>query len=632
MKGVWGKYALVDLTERKVSEYLIPEDWYVRHLGGRGIGTRILIEEVVRKGISIDPLGEENILVFGTGPMQGTGAPGSGKHVIMGWSPKTGTINESYAGGFFGHELAQTGFDGVIIRGISAEPVFVVVKEEGVAILPAAELWGRETAFCDKVLRERYGERARVACIGPAGERGVRFACIVHDRNRVAGRPGFGAVMGSKNLKAVVVVGDRRKDFADPDGLRVAVRSFAQLTISNPGLQELGRFGTSGGVLGLNELGILPTRNFSEGYFERAAEISGQRMAETILVGRDTCAGCPVRCKRVVNTAFAGEKVSPEYGGPEYETIAAFGSLCLIDDLSAIALANQKCNQYGLDTISTGVLIAYLMEATEKGLIKEGSDLAIHWGDAKRMIALIDSIGMCKGPGDFLAQGLAKVAEEIGGQEFAVHIKGVEVPLHEPRGKKGLAISYATSPRGATHLEAIHDTMLEGENPTPELGVTEPADRLSWEDKPRLCKIYEDLYSFVNSCILCGFVSWDQSVAGEYYPFPVIRDVLRAATGIDLDVEEMMRIGERNYAIRRIAAAYSGYTQADDDLPPRLKEPLKNGACAGERIENKVLSRAIRQYYELRGFDAYGPTDETLRRLGCNDLVGLIHRPSGEGK
>jgi len=272
MKGVWGKYALVDLTEHKVSEYGIPEVWYVRHLGGRGIGTRILIEEVVRKGISIDPLGEENILVFGTGPMQGTGAPGSSKYVIMGWSPKSRTINESYTGGFFGHELARTGFDGVIIRGISAEPVLVVVKEEGVAILPAAGLWGKETALCDKVLRERYGESARVACIGPAGERGVRFACIVHDRNRVAGRPGFGAVMGSKNLKAVVVVGDRRKDFADPNGLRAAVRRFAQLTISNPGLQELGRFGTSGGVLGLNELGILPTRNFSQGYFERAKQ------------------------------------------------------------------------------------------------------------------------------------------------------------------------------------------------------------------------------------------------------------------------------------------------------------------------------------------------------------------------
>lgn len=632
MKGVWGKYALVDLTKGKVFEYEIPESWYVRHLGGRGIGARILIEEIVKKRVSIDPLGEENILVFGTGPMQGTGAPGSGKYVVMGWSPKTGTLNESYAGGFFAHELAQTGFDGVIVRGVSAEPVYVVVKEGEVAIFPATELWGKETGFCDKVLRERYGHRARVACIGPAGERGVRFACIVHDRNRIAGRPGFGAVMGSKNLKAVVVVGGRRKDFADPDGLRAAVHRFTQLTISNPRLQSLGRFGTSGGVLALNTLGILPTRNFSMGYFERAAEISGERMAETILVGRDTCAGCPVRCKRVVKTAFGGEEVKPEYGGPEYETIGAFGSLCLIDDLNAIALANQKCNQYGLDTISTGVLIAYLMEAAEKGFIKEGSDLAIRWGDAKRMIVLIDSIGRCEGPGKFLAQGLAKVAEEIGGQEFAVHIKGVEVPLHEPRGKKGLAISYATSPRGATHLEAFHDTMLECENPTPELGVTKPVNRLSWDEKPRLCKIYEDLYSFVNSCVLCAFVSWDQSTAGEYYPFPVIRDILRAVTGIDIDAEEMMKIGERNYAIRRIAAAYSGYTQADDDLPARLKEPLKNGACSGERIEEQALREAIQKYYTLRGFDAYGPTDETLRQLGCEDLVGLIDRSSGESK
>jgi aldehyde:ferredoxin oxidoreductase len=266
------------------------------------------------------------------------------------------------------------------------------------------------------------------------------------------------------------------------------------------------------------------------------------------------------------------------------------------------------------------------MEGTERGVIKD-KELQIQWGDARRMIELIDAIGMGNGVGRFLGQGLAEVSRQLGTEDFAVHIKNVEVPLHEPRGKKGLAISYATSPRGATHLEAMHDTMLECENPTPELGVTKPVNRLSWGDKPRLCKIYEDLYSFVNSCILCGFVSWDQATAGQYYPFPVIRRILTAVTGIDVDTKAMLEIGERNYAIRRIVAAYDGYKITDDDLPQRLKEPLKSGACKGEKIDERELRKAIDEYYKLRGFDMYGPTDETLQRLVCAELVGIIKRP-----
>lgn len=625
MKGVWGRYAYIDLSTSKVEDYVIPPSWYEKHLGGRGIGARILIEEIVRKRRDVDPLGEENPLIFGTGPLQGTGAPGSGKHMVMGWSPKTGTANESYAGGFWGHTLAMSGYDGLIISGRANQPCYISLIDGKIELHSANSLWGLTTGECEDKLKKLHGNQIRVVCIGPAGENLVKFACIINDRSRAAARPGFGAVMGSKNLKAIVVGGGSRRPVANLAGLRIAIRDFAQLIKANPVFQELGKYGTSGSVPVLNELGILPTRNFQEGSFSHAEDISGQKMAETILVGRDTCAGCPVRCKRVVRTEFAGEQVLEEYGGPEYETLGAFGSLCLVDDLRAIALANQKCNQYGLDTISTGVLIAFLMEATERGLFKKGG--GIRWGDGEALVKYVEMIAKREGIGDFLAQGLKSVAKELGGEEFAVHIKGVEVPLHEPRGKKGLAISYATSPRGATHLEAMHDEMLEGVDlPTPEIGVVKPINRFSWDHKAQLCKVYEDLYSFVDSAIICGFVSWNQAAAGKYYPFPAIRRILNMATGLELDAQEMMTIGERNYVIRRILSAYSGYTRSDDNLPARLKEPLRGGAAKGEDIPDDVLQRVIDKYYQLRGFDRYGPTDEKLGKLDLSELGGLIKR------
>jgi len=625
MNGVYNQYAHVDLSNRRTSTYSIPSEWYLKHLGGRGIGTRILIEEIVRKGGCSDPLGEENVIVFSTGPMQGTGAPGSGKYAVLSWSPKTFTLNESYAGGFFGHVLAMSGYDGLIVTGKSDVPCYVTILNGKISIEPAERLWGLSTGECESALKAIHGDQVRVACIGIAGEKLIRFSCIISDRNRAAGRPGFGAVMGSKMLKAIVVGGTNKPSYARPRDLQTAISEFSQMTRSNPALQDLGTYGTGNDVTQLNLLGVLPTRNFTSGYFERAEAICGKTMAKTILTGRDTCAGCPVRCKRVVKTSFLGSPVLEKYGGPEYETLAAFGSLCLVDNLDAIALANQKCNQYGLDTISTGVLMAFLMEVSERG-ISWGA--TIDWGDAEQVIRLIDLIAHREGVGNFLAQGLSSVSQELNAEEFAVHIKGVEVPMHDPRGKKGLAISYATSPRGATHLEAMHDTMLETtEAPTPEIGVTTSSERLSWDGKAEVCKLYEDLFSFVNSVIICSFVSWNQAAAGPFYPFPIIRKIISAITGISLGVQDMMLIGERNYAIRKICSAASGYQRRHDDLPPRLKQALTEGACKGESIPDEQLQKQIDQYYALRGFDTFGPTDETLRRLGCGELAGLIDRP-----
>jgi len=613
MKGTFGRYLDVNLTDRSVGEYPIPEDWERLFLGGKGIGGRILLEELTG---SEDPLSADNILVFATGPFQGTGMMGSGRHAVLAISPKTGAVADSYAGGFFGHELGRSGYDGIIVRGRAESPVYISLIGGRGEIHPADDLWGKGVGETDKILRDRH-PGGRVATIGIAGENLVQMACIMHDITRSAGRPGLGAVMGSKNLKGIVVCGDGEKPLYDPNRFKEGMTAYLRENYDERA-KRFGEYGTPGGVTWLSEEGILPTKNFQEGVFDRAEEIGGERLHDTILVGRDTCAGCPIRCKRVVETEFAGRRVAPLFGGPEYETTAAFGSLCMNDDLRAISLANQLCNDYGLDTISAGVAIAFLMEASERGLIEE----RIPWGDGERIVELVERIAQREGIGERIARGLENFARELGA-DFAVTIKGVEVPMHEPRGKQALGISYATSPRGATHMEGIHDTMLEIDRPTPEIGIDRAYDRFTLRDKPDLAKVYEDLRSFVNSLVLCAFTVRE---VGEGYNFPQIRELLAAATGTELTPESMLEVGERNYALLRLHAARAGYTTDRDSLPKRFHEPLPTGASAGRPVDPDELKEAIAAYYEARGYDRYGPTDATLRRLGLDDLIGVIER------
>ncbi len=614
MKGFFGKYLDINLTTEEINEYKINENWLEKHIGGRGIATRILLEEM---NGGEDPLGPDNIMIFATGPFQGTGIPGAGRHAVLAKSPKTGTINESYSGGFFAHELGTSGYDGIIIRGKAKTPKYITLINGKAQIWDAQDLWCFTVPDTEKELKRRC-KGVRVSSIGPAGENLVKCSCIINDFNRAIGRPGFGAVMGSKNLKAVAIKGGVKKQYYDENKLKSLKKKFAKDLVNDPTMNNLGQYGTVSGIEALNHLGILPTKNFQEGFFKGYKNIDHESY-QRILVNRDNCTACPVRCKRVVRTKFNGEKVEDIFGGPEYETVAAFGSLCLNDNLDSIALANKKCNEYGLDTISVGNIIAFVMEATEKHLIKE--EEGVKWGDSKGIIKIIDKIVKKEGIGKLLAKGIDFAASELGA-DFAVHIKGQEVPLHEPRGKKGLAISYATSPRGATHLEAMHDEMFGGiESPTPELGITQPFDRLEWKNKAELCKKYEDLYSFVNSLIICGFVSWNRVMRKEYYPFPIIRELLNAVTGLEIDADEMMKIGERNYVIRKILSAKDGYSRRDDVLPKRLREPLKKGVCEGEDIPEELLSKAIDEYYLLRGFNDYGPTNEKLKELGLINIL-----------
>lgn len=614
MHAAYGRYLDVDLETGGIKDYEIPARWQRLYLGGRGIAARILLEELSGGEEALAP---ENLLVFASGPLQGTGLPGAGRHAVTAVSPKTGSVADSYVGGYFGHHLGRSGYDGIIVRGRADHPVYLALIDGEATLYSADALWGKGTGETDQILVERF-PKAHVASIGIAGENLVQMACIIHDRARSAGRPGLGAVMGSKRLKAIVVRGNANKPLADNERFARERTAYARRLAGDEGAKNLGEYGTSRGVTWLSEMGLLPTKNFREGTFDDAEAIGGVRLHDTILVGRDTCAGCPVRCKRVVKTRFAGEEVLPAYGGPEYETVAALGSLCLNADLSSIALANQLCNEYGLDTISAGVAIAFVMEASEHGLVNP----PVAWGDGKAVVDLVRLIAHREGIGDALAQGTQTYAEGLGA-DYAMTIKGVELPMHEPRGKQGLGLSYATSPRGATHMEGPHDTMLSGEHPTPELGINRSYDRFSLSDKPGVVKVYEDLRSFTNSLVLCAFTVRE---VGEDYSYPAIRSLVEAATGLDLDAQEMLAVGERTYALLRMHAARSGYTTGDDHLPGRFAEPLPRGASAGHPIDPAVMREAIAAYYEARGYDRLGPTDATLRRLGMDDLIGTVPR------
>lgn len=610
MNGVSGKYLDVDLANEKITDYDVPEKWYKLFLGGRGIAARILSEEL--QG-GEDPLEPNNILVFSVGPFQGTNLGGAGRHCVAAISPKTSSISDSYAGGFFAHELALSGYDGIIVRGKSERPVYLTLIDGEGEVKSADDLWGKTTYEAESILKERY-EGSRVSSIGPAGEKEVYFSCIINDMGRAAGRPGFGAVMGSKNLKAVAVKGSQRKDYYDKETFSEVRQDFARRLTDEEG-QEFGKYGTAGGVLGLNEMGILPTENFRRGEFEGAEQISGEKLYEDYLTERDTCTGCPVRCKRVVETKFLGEEVHG--AGPEYETIAALGSLVLNDDLSAILVANKKCNEYGLDTISTGVTIAYAMEAYEKGYINSAGGLDLTWGNAEAIIGLIDKIAKREGFGGFLAEGIEDIEEELG-TSFAQQIKGQELPMHDPRGKKGLGLSYATSPRGATHVEGMHDTVFESNKTAGELGLGNKYDRLALEDKAKLAKVYEDLMSFTNSAIMCRFTTFNR--AGSRYIYPELREALNAVTGSNIGPEGMLKIGERGLILLKLLSFRAGYGREDDDLTDRLKSQLPSGGSKGEGLTQEDLEAMKEEYYDLRGLKKEGITKEKLKELDMDEL------------
>lgn len=612
----WGRVLEVDLARGRLAEQRLPEPWLRDHLGGRGLAARVLWERVGQR--DPDPLGPENVLVFAAGPLVGLAMPGSGRHCVAARSPLSGLYGEAYAGGFWGSELKYAGWDGLVVTGRSEEPVYLSITDPGGPdapgrgeLHPAGQLWGKPVSEAEEALVERW-PKARVCGIGPAGERGVRFACIVNDRNRAAGRTGLGAVMGSKNLKAIAVRGSPKNQPPVDDEPRFrAARKAYVASLMDESTKEFGLYGTPGGVGYLDEFGILPTRYWAQGSWEHAGKVSGETQNATILVGRDNCTACHVRCKRVVETSFEGEKVGRKHGGPEYETIAAFATLQVIPDLSYVAACNKWCNEYGMDTISCGATIAFAMAARERGFLREGPG----FGDARGALALLHDIAHRRGQGELLAEGTWRAAERLGCPGLAATVKGVELPMHEARGKKGLGLSYAVSPRGANHMEGMHDDELEKANRAPDLGVTQAMSRFQADaDKARAVKVFEDARSFVNSLVLCAFTV---NHTGRHYNLGHIRDMVSAATGEEVDRDAMLRIGERNFALARMLSVRWGLRPEQDTLPKAILTEALSFGKRHEALAPEQLEAMKRAYYEERGWGADGaPTSTTMQRLG----------------
>lgn len=613
MNGAWGRILEVDLTNGQLNIKEWEEKLLQTYVGASGLGAKILYEET---GPGTDPLSPENVLIFITGPLTGTMVPTSGRHQIISKSPLTGIYGESDAGGYWGTALKKAGYDGIVVKGRAAGAVYLYVTEDTAEIRPADHLWGRDTYEADRLLKAETHREAVTALIGPAGEKQVRLAAIIHDGEdaRAAGRCGLGAVMGSKNLKGIVVYGRRRIPLFDPRGLVESIKRANPYIRKNT--ETLGAYGSAGAMESIERVGDLPIQNWRLGTWpEGAAKLSGIRVADTILTGKFHCHACPIGCGRRI-TIREGKYAGVKGAGYEYETAAMLGSNCLVDDLEAVSYANELCNRYGLDTISAGAVIAFAMECFEKRLLTKADTggLDLTWGNAEAAIELLRLIGENKGLGRLLGQGVKEAARVIGrgAEDFALHVKGLELPAHDPRAYNSLAVAYATSNRGACHLQGFthcFELFLRA----PELGYDRPLDRFSVEGKGRFTALMQDLMCLYDSLKVCKYLTF----AGV--SIATLLDWYYCATGVRFALEEFLTAGERIYNLKRLYNVRCGITREDDTLPLRiLKEKRGSGGAAGNL---PPLEPMLEEYYEHRRWDKNGiPYVEKLRELGLEEL------------
>ena len=607
--GYNGNILRVNLSKDKVSTESPDEVFYRRYMGGEGFVAYYLLKELET---GIDPLGPENKLIFAAGPVTGAPIPGSGRNSIGAKSPLTGGFGESEVGGHWGAELKHAGFDAVIIEGKSDSPVYLWIHDGEAEIRDASHIWGKETGDAQRIIRKELNDRlVRVALIGPGGERLVRYACVIVDLKDAAGRTGMGAVMGSKNLKAVAVRGHGRTEVSDGKALTELSRWLSQ-RLEGFWAHE---YGTGSNLDAGVASGNLPIRNFRDGDFPNANALSAETIKETVRIGMEGCYACSVRCKKIVkiDEPFT---VDPIYGGPEYETLAALGSNCGVDDLKAVCKANELCNRYSIDTISAGVSIAFAMECYENGLLtdEDTGGLKLNFGNAEAMLKMVEMICKREGLGDLLAEGVKRASEKIGkeSEKFAVHVKGQEVPMHEPRFKRSLGIGYAVSPTGADHMHNLHDTILTVRGQQLDnlaaLGILEP---IPLEDlgprKVRALIYFVDWRVLDNCLLLCDFLPWN---------YIQKTDIVRAVTGWNTTAWELMKIGERATTMARIFNIREGFKKQDDWLPERFFHPKTSGALSKTAIDPEKLRNAIDTYYKMMGWDENGvPTREKLEEL-----------------
>jgi len=620
--GYNGRILRVNLSERDISIEEPPIDYYQRYLGGRGFIAPILLQEMPAKA---DPLGPDNKLVFALGPFAGMPFPGSARNSAGAKSPLTFAFGEAEAGGFWGAELKRAGFDAIVVSGVSNSPVYLRLQDGQAELRDASHLWGLEVAPAHLALQKELGDsHLRTAIIGPAGEKLVRFACILNDITHAAGRTGLGAVMGSKRLKAIAVRGKNTPPMANQEIISNLSRWMSQ---NFKDKAAVWKYGTGHMMEGYSLAGNLPTFNFQDGAFEGVKEITAQAVCEQFRVEMYGCYACPVRCKKRVKLD-SPYPVDPIYGGPEYETLAAFGSNCGISDPRVICKAHEICNRSGMDTISAGVTLSFAMECFEKGLLnpKDTDGVELRFGNGQAMLKILELIGQKQGLGALLSEGCRMAAKQIGRQaeEFAVHVKGLEVPMHDPRLKQGMGLHYSVHPAGADHVSGVHDTLLEKGPQFEEWSTIDVSESIpSTELSPRKARLvyqfglWRHLPNYLGLCVLVPYTAKQILEAAE------------AVTGWPMSYWRLMKTAERGITLAKIFNLREGFTAEDDVLPKRLGMPQRGGNLKGVTVDFGKLSEAKELYYQMLGWDERGiPTRARLVELDLPWAAKYLNNPT----
>jgi aldehyde:ferredoxin oxidoreductase len=618
--GYTGKILVVDLTAGTVTIDEQNETFYRKYLGGIGFSAYYALK-YIKPGV--DPLGDDNVLIFAPGLLTGTLAPAVPRYTVTAKSPLTGAIGKSEAGGFWGPELKMAGFDALIVKGKAPKPVYLQIRDGVCEIVDAAHLWGLKTDECQAAIKSEFDKKARVAQIGPGGENQVLFANIVNELAHFNGRNGLGAVMGAKNLKAVAVRGTGKVDCFDGELVKDATRWVAKNMNDHPLAYGLHRSGTPGGLTTVNAGGLLPTRNWQENTFEGAEDISAESL-ETILVNRKGCYSCPIRCKRVVQVERDDFSVDPALGGPEYETLACLGSNLGIRDIALVSKANELCNKYTLDTISFGMTLSFAMECFEKGLltVEDTGGLELTFNNNELLLPLIEMTALKVGFGAKLALGSARLAAEIGNgaEKLLLTVKKQEVPAHDPRGKSGVGMMYALSSHGADHWVAMHDTLYVekgsiGLDSIAPLGIVDPVAALDLGERKVALFYYTHLMTMMYDCLgVCVFGYASRSVVSLEKTMALVK----AVTGWDTSLWEMMKCGERASVMMRLFNAREGFDAKDDILPEKFYNNLSTGPLTGKnKMDRVAFADALNGYYQMAGLDENGhPVASKVSELG----------------
>jgi aldehyde:ferredoxin oxidoreductase len=597
----------IDLSTKETSEYVIPEEWQRDYLGGASLSARLLYSSLTRE---LAPLSADAPLLFMNGPLSGTLGPTVGRFVVCGKSPLTGLWAESNCGGFWGPELRFAGYDGIWVTGRAGSPVYLWVNGGRVEVRDAAHLWGQDTYQIQESIKKELGVAGtRVAGIGPAGENGILFAGIFCDHGRTAGRTGLGSVMGAKNLKAVAVQGTGKIPLADFETYN-PIRSSANRSLKNDNnTRTLHELGTSAGADYFNYIGTMPKKYYSLGEIDDMEKVSGSTMAETILTGTSACHGCVIACGRVVNLGNGKQK------GPEYETVIGFGPNIMIRDLASVTRLGELCDRYGMDVITASGTIGLALRLFERGVIseKDTDGLVLKWGDEALVAQLIHLAARREGFGALLAQGSRLLGRHFGAEEEAVQVNGLEAAFHDPRGASGMALTYATSPRGACHNQSDYFFV--------EWGQVEEAiglqffSRHAGAEKAGNVAIHQNWRTVFNALVMCNLAN---------IPPQTVVDLINSACGYDLTISEMMKSGERGWTIKRAINNRLGLTRADDKLPKAFLEPYHEGGAAGYVIP---FAEMLEAYYEARGWDKVTgrPSKEKMLELGMDEIANDLY-------